>query len=106
MPKVDPAPARLSTTTAWPSFLPSCSAITRATMSLAPPAGKVTTILIGLSGQAAQAGTQAAAAPAARVLRAVRRDGLNAGVVRKGSGVGMVRLTGGKQDLNKAEMPA
>jgi hypothetical protein len=40
----------LSTITAWPSFLASCSPTTRATMSLAPPAANVTTILIVFSG--------------------------------------------------------
>ena len=49
-PMLPPAPGRLSTITGWPSFLPSCSPTTRATMSLAPPAAKVTIMRIGLSG--------------------------------------------------------
>jgi hypothetical protein len=43
----------LSTITVWPRALPSGSAMARATMSLAPPAAKVTTMRIGFSGQAA-----------------------------------------------------
>ena len=39
--------------TGWPSDLANGSAMTRATMSLAPPAAKVTTMRTGFSGQAA-----------------------------------------------------
>ncbi len=39
MPIVPPAPARLSTTTAWPRSTRSFSAIMRATTSFTPPAG-------------------------------------------------------------------
>src|SRR4029079_18168762 len=62
-PTLPPAPGLLWTMTGWPSFLASCSPTIRATMSLAPPAAKVTTMRIGLS--AAHAGQASAAAPAA-----------------------------------------
>ena len=56
----------------WSAARPS----TRASTSLEPPGGKVTMILIGLSGQsAARAGRAAAAAPAARSWSARRRVG-------------------------------
>ena len=45
-----PAPALLSTTTGWPSVLRRPSAITRATMSVEPPAAKGTMSLTGLLG--------------------------------------------------------
>ena len=45
-----PAPGLLSTITVLPSALASGSEMTRATMSLAPPAAKVTTMRIGFSG--------------------------------------------------------
>ena len=61
-------------TTLWPSFFVNCSAMMRATTSLEPPGGKVTMILIGLSGHAAQAGTASVAAPAPKVLRTARRE--------------------------------
>jgi hypothetical protein len=43
-------PGRLSTTKGLPSTLPSLSAMMRASMSLAPPGGKPTTIVTGRSG--------------------------------------------------------
>ena len=49
---VPPAPGRLSTTTRWPSRGVMKSASTRATMSEAPPGGKVTTRRTGREGQA------------------------------------------------------
>jgi hypothetical protein len=42
-PVTPPAPARLSTTTGWPSVAAMRGARTRATMSLGPPAAKGTT---------------------------------------------------------------
>ena len=50
---VPPAPGLLSTITGWPSDLANGSAMVRATMSLAPPAAKVTTMRTGFSGHAA-----------------------------------------------------
>ncbi len=45
-----PAPGLFSTTTGWPSARARGSLMTRATMSLAPPVAKVTTMRSGLSG--------------------------------------------------------
>jgi hypothetical protein len=44
------APPRLSTTTGWPSCSDSLTAISRPMMSLVPPGGNGTTILIGRTG--------------------------------------------------------
>jgi hypothetical protein len=51
VPMVPPAPPMLSTTTCWPSSLPSASATRRAITSLVPPAGNGLTIFSGLLGQ-------------------------------------------------------
>ena len=44
------APGLFSTTTGWPSVWRICSAMMRATMSVAPPGAYGTRILTGLSG--------------------------------------------------------
>jgi len=51
-PMVPPAPGLLSTTIACPGNLPKGSEMVRATMSLALPDAKVTTVRMGFSGQA------------------------------------------------------
>jgi hypothetical protein len=73
-PSVPPAPGLLSTITGWPSALASGSEIARATMSLAPPAAKVTTMRIGFSGHAARA--LAHSDSASRTRMAIRRWGM------------------------------
>src|SRR5688500_2499467 len=61
--------------TGWPSALPSGSEIVRATMSLAPPAAKVTTMRTGFSGHAALAATtQSNVALQTRERRKFKRD--------------------------------
>src|SRR5689334_11807944 len=67
------APGRFSTITCWPSALPSCSAVTRARMSVDCPAGKGTMMRSGLVGHAwARAGKANRAAP----VRADRRSNI------------------------------
>ena len=53
MPTIEPAPARFSITTVWPSRLPRSAPSSRATMSVLPPGAQGTTMRSGLSGQAA-----------------------------------------------------
>ena len=79
---VPPAPGRLSTTAGWPSRLGRCSARMRATTSLEPPGGKVTTIFTALFGQA-WARTAQGARPRAPVAEAScnRRRRVGRGVV-------------------------
>src|SRR5688572_9852434 len=70
---VPPAPGLLSTTTGWPSALASGSLMARATMSLAPPAAKVTTMRTGFSGQEAWAAPAASRAQAMAVRKVFMR---------------------------------
>src|SRR5574343_1431184 len=51
-PMLPPAPARLSTTTGWPSSALSAWPTMRARMSVVPPAEKGTTMVMGLEGNA------------------------------------------------------
>src|SRR5438105_8383093 len=61
MPRLPPAPARLSTITFWPSDFDIVVARMRAMMSAGPPAANGTIMMIGRSGYAARAGTHASA---------------------------------------------
>ncbi len=72
------APGRFSTTSGWPSCSPMAGAISRVTVSIAPPGGKDTMTRIGLVGQAGCARAGAASGPgraAAAASSAARRVG-------------------------------
>src|SRR3990167_1294950 len=77
-----PAPGLFSTITVWPSFYcrPGCSR--RATMSDEPPGANVTTILIGLAGQAWACTVAAAKGSKALAARRMRRVGFMAGFLQ------------------------
>src|SRR5262245_61789197 len=67
MPILPPAPPRFSTITGLPSASPSGTLISRAAMSVPPPAGKHTIMVIWRSGYSARTPAGASAAAAARM---------------------------------------
>ncbi|WP_229882739.1 hypothetical protein [Pseudorhodoferax aquiterrae] len=72
------APARFSTTTGWPSVSPTMRPITRVSVSVVPPAGLPTTMVMGRPWAVAWKGAVAVAASssAARPARRVNRKGM------------------------------
>src|SRR6185369_207548 len=62
---VEPAPGRFSTTTCWPTLSVMNLPASRAMVSIGPPGGNGTIILIGLSGEAGARARVATPAPKA-----------------------------------------
>src|SRR5471032_2549957 len=67
MPMLPPAPARLSTTTCWPSDSESFCAMMRAMTSVGPPGAKPTMMRIGFTGYCCAAAPPAAIIAAANI---------------------------------------
>ena len=82
VPRLPPAPARLSTTTGWPSLSLSRCAISLATASVLPPAGKGTTRVMVLLGQSeAKAGRAARQAAAISAMRLFMMNSLGSVII-------------------------